>query len=84
MLESTVQNLAVWANCYLECVHPCSVFLFTCAISKTTEHVPTELVSKDIYIKLFRASLIVVPIIAANPHCLRLSKLTASRRENLY
>jgi len=67
MLDSTVQNLAARANCYLEFVHPCSVFLFTCAISETTEHVSTELVSKDIYIKRFRASLIVVPIIASTP-----------------
>jgi hypothetical protein len=47
MLGSTVQNLAVRANCYPEFMLSCSVFLFTCAISETTEHVSTEFVSKE-------------------------------------
>jgi hypothetical protein len=64
MLGNTVQNLAARANCYLEFVLPCSGFLFTCANSETTEHVSTEFVSKKVYIKRFRACLIVVPITA--------------------
>jgi hypothetical protein len=35
MLGSTVKNLVARATCYLEFVHPCSVFLFECAISET-------------------------------------------------
>ena len=50
MLGSTVQNSTARANCYLEFVHPCSVFLFTFAISENAEHVSTEFVSKEVYI----------------------------------
>jgi hypothetical protein len=65
MLGSTLQNLAARANCYLEFVLLCSVFLFKYAIFVTNEHVSTELISKEVYIKRFRASLIVVHITAA-------------------
>jgi hypothetical protein len=64
MLDSTVQNLAARTTCYLEFVHLYSVFLFTCVISETNEHVSTEFVSKEVYIKRFRASLIAVLITA--------------------
>jgi hypothetical protein len=64
MLDSTVQNLVARATYYLEFVHLYSVFLFTCAISETNDHVSTEFVSKEVYIKRFRASLIAVPITA--------------------
>jgi hypothetical protein len=64
MLDSTVQNLAARATCYLEFVHLYSVFLFTRIISETTEHVSTEFVSNGVYIKRFRVSLIAVLITA--------------------
>jgi hypothetical protein len=64
MLDSIVQYLVARATCYLEFVHPCSVFLFTYVIFETNEHVSTEFVSKDVYVIRFRASLIVVPATA--------------------
>jgi hypothetical protein len=49
---------------YLEFVYPCSVFLFKYAVSESTEQVSTEYGDEEMYMKLFRASLILVPMAA--------------------